>query len=114
MDAFLFDEAENFLGVEALDHYVTAAEQCEEMRDAPAVGVEKRDGVKLDGGFFDLQSQADVQCVKIDVAVGEHYTFGIGAGAAGVEKFGEGCFVNGRYVRLIRRGCSQESVVIFG
>ena len=88
MHAFFFDEAENFLGVEALDHHVAAAEQREEMRDAPAIGVEKRNGVKLDGASFDLQSHADVQRVEIDVAVGEHYALGIGAGAAGVEKFG--------------------------
>src|SRR5580693_4037162 len=84
LHAFFFNEAENFLGVEALDHDVRAAEHCEEMRDAPTIGVEQRNSVKLDGASFDLQTQADVHSVQVHISVREHYAFGIGAGAAGV------------------------------
>src|SRR5271156_5550648 len=84
------------------------------MRDAPAIGVEERNDVKFNGGSFDLQSQADVQRVQIDVAVGEHHAFGVGAGAAGVEKLGEGIFVNGGNIREMRSGGGQQRIVIFG
>jgi hypothetical protein len=43
-----------------------------------------------------------VDGVKIDVAVGEHDAFGVGAGAAGVEKFGDGVFVDGIDVGVSR------------
>src|ERR1700676_3050805 len=82
------------------------------MRDTPAIGVEERYGVQLDGASFDLQSQADVHRVQVHVAVSEHYAFGIGAGAAGVEKLGQGIFINGGDVREIRRGGGQKLVVI--
>ena len=55
MDAFLFDEAENFLGIEAVDHYVCASEQGEEMSDAPAIGMKERNGVQLDGAIFCIE-----------------------------------------------------------
>ena len=45
VDAFRLDQPENFLGVEALHHYVFSPKQCEEMGDAPAIGVEQRNGV---------------------------------------------------------------------
>ena len=76
-------------GLEALDHDVLSAEQGEEMRDAPAVGVEKRNGVQFDGPIFDVESQTDVLRMQINVSVRQHYTLGIGARAAGVEKLGQ-------------------------
>src|SRR5271156_1419196 len=81
------------------------------MRDAPAIGVEKRNGVQLDGASFDLQSQADVHRVQVHVAVGKHHAFGIGAGAAGVEKLGQGIFINGGDVGETGRGGGQELIV---
>ena len=52
--------------------------------------------------------------VQIDVPVREHYTFGISAGAAGIEKFRDGIFVNGSNVSAMRRGCSEEFFVVLG
>ena len=54
MHALFFDEAENFLRVETLDHHVRSAEHGQEMRDAPAISVEERNGVKLYSASFDL------------------------------------------------------------
>src|SRR5277367_5139198 len=82
------------------------------MRDAPAIGVEKRNGMQLDSASFDLQSQADVHRVQVHVAVGEHHAFGIGASATGVEKLGQGIFINGGDVREMRCGGGQKLIVI--
>ena len=38
--AFGFNEPENLFGIEALDHNVLAAKQCEQVRYTPTVGVE--------------------------------------------------------------------------
>ena len=112
MDALGFDEAENFLRVEALDHHVLSADQGQEMRHAPAIRVEERNGVEFDGAAFDLESHADVQRVKIHISVGEHHTFGIGAGAAGIEKLRHSVFVDRGDVGAIRCRCSEKSFVV--
>ena len=46
MHALIFDEAENFLGVETLNHHMRSAEHGKEVRDAPAISVEERNGVQ--------------------------------------------------------------------
>src|SRR5271156_1798866 len=110
--AFFFDEAENFFGIETLDHDVLAAEKGKEMRNAPAIGVEKRNDVQLDVGIGNFEGHAGVERVEIDVAVREHHTFGIGTGAAGVEEFGDGVFVDGGDVQGVWRGGREQLVVI--
>src|SRR5258708_1744690 len=77
-----------------MNHHMLAAKKGEEMRDAPAIRVEKRNGVQFDGSAFDVESQANVHRVKIYISVREHYTLGIGAGSAGVEKLGKSVFIN--------------------
>ena len=42
---FLFDEAKNLSGIEALNHHMLTAEHGEEMRNAPAIGVKQRNSV---------------------------------------------------------------------
>ena len=74
------------------------------MRDTPTICVKERNGVQLDGSIVDLETQADVQRVEIDISVRQHHTFWIRAGAAGIEKLGQGIFVDGSDVGAIRRG----------
>ena len=50
--------------------------------------------------------------MQIDVPVREHYPFGIGTGAAGIEKFCDGIFVNGSDISAMRRGCGKEFFVV--
>src|SRR5260221_6384377 len=94
MNAFLFNETKDFRGFEAMNHHMLAAKKGEEMRDTPAIRVEKRNGVQFDGAAFDVESQANVHRVKIYISVREHYTFGIRAGSAGIEKLGKGVFID--------------------
>src|SRR5271154_5098695 len=55
-----------------------------------------------------------MHCMQIDVPVREHYTFGIGARAAGVEKFRNGIFVNRSDISAMRRGGGKEFFVVVG
>ena len=112
MHALRFDQAENFLGIETLDHDVLSAQQSKEMRHAPAIGVEERDGVEFDVSIFHLERQADVQSVKVHISVGEHHALGIGAGAAGIEKLGQSVFVDRGDVGAIRCRCIEKSFVV--
>ena len=112
MDALLFDKAENFFGIEALDHDVSSAEQSEEMSHTPTIGVEERDGVEFDGSFVDLECHTDVQSVKVHISVGEHHALGIGASAAGIEKLGQSVFVDGGDVGAMRRCRAEKCFVV--
>src|ERR1700731_1302138 len=82
------------------------------MRDAPAIRVEEWNGVQLDGAVLDVKSQTDVLRMKINISVREHYALGIGARAAGIEKLGQGVFVDGGDVGAIRHGRLKQSFVI--
>ena len=68
--------------------------------------------MQLDGSVFDLESHADVQRVEVDVSVRQHYALGIRAGAAGIEKLGQGVFVDGSDVGAVRRGRREKGVVV--
>ena len=52
--------------------------------------------------------------VQVHISVREHYAFGIGAGATGVEKFRQGIFINAGDVREMGRGGGQKLVVVLG
>src|ERR1700683_4744358 len=84
------------------------------MRDTPAIRMEERNGMQLDSPIFDLESHADVQRMKIDMSVRKHYTLGICAGAAGIEKLSQGVFVDGVDVGAMRRGRCEKGVVVAG
>src|SRR5271156_4573875 len=82
------------------------------MRDTPTIRVKERNGMQLDGSVFDLEAEADVQRVEIDISMRQHYTFWIRAGAAGIEKLGQGVFVDGSDVGAMGRGRREKSVVV--
>ena len=82
------------------------------MRDAPAIRVEEWNGVQLDGAVLDVKSQTDVLRMKINISVREHYTLGIGARAAGIEKLGQRVFVDGGDVGAMRGGCLEKIFVV--
>src|ERR1700693_75207 len=56
--------------------------------------------------------QSYMQSVEVDVPVGEHHTFGIGAGSARIEKFAERILVKGIDFRAVRRCSCQELFVV--
>src|ERR1700677_4276746 len=84
------------------------------MRDTPAIRMEERNGMQLDGSIFDLKSHADVQRMEVDISVRKHYTLGICAGTAGIEKLSQGIFVDGVDVGAMRRGPCEKGVVVAG
>src|ERR1700677_1858162 len=84
------------------------------MRDTPAVRVEERNGMQLDGPIFDLESHEDVQRMEVDISVRKHHILGICAGAAGIEELSQGVFVDGVDVGAMRRGCCEKRVVVAG
>src|SRR6266446_3844675 len=112
MDAFLLDETEDFFGLEALHHDVLSPKQGEEMRDPPAIRMEERDGVQLDGAVFDVESQTNVLRMKVNISVREHYALGIGARAAGIEKLGQRVFVDGGDVGAMSGGRLEKIFVV--
>ncbi len=65
-----------------------SADESEDVRDAPAVGVKQRNGMKLGEVPRGVKGQANMQGMQINISVRQHDAFGIGAGAAGVKKFG--------------------------
>jgi len=81
------------------------------MCDTPAIRVEEWNGVQLDGAVFDVKSQTNVLRMKVNISVREHYTFGIGARAAGIEKLGQRVFVDGSDVGAMRGGPPGEIFV---
>src|ERR1700679_1750 len=84
------------------------------MRDTPAVRVEERNGMQLDGPVFDLESHADIQRMKVDISVRKHYTLGICASTAGIEELSQGVFVDGVDVGAMGCGLCEKGVVVAG
>src|ERR1700732_2815787 len=81
------------------------------MCDAPAIRVEEWNGVQLDGPVLDVKSQTDVLCMEVNISVREHYTLGVGARTAGIEKLGQRVFVDGSDVGAMR-GSRPEKVFV--
>src|SRR5260370_11313158 len=77
-----------------------------------AIRVEGWNGVQLDGAVFDVKSQTNVLRMKVKISVREHYTFGIGARAAGIEKLGQRVFVDGSDVGAMRGGRLEKIFVV--
>src|SRR5229473_6369347 len=82
------------------------------MCDTPAIRVEEWNGVQLDGAVFDVKSQTNVLRMKVNISVREHYTLGIGARAAGIEKLGQRVFVDGSDVGAMRGGRLEKIFVV--
>ena len=78
----------------------------------PAIRVEEWNGVQLDGAVFDVKSQTNVLRMKVNISVREHYTLGIGARAAGIEKLGQRVFVDGSDVGAMRGGRLEKIFVV--
>src|ERR1700730_154116 len=81
------------------------------MCDTPAIRVEQWNGVQLDGAVFDVKSETNVLRMKVNISVCEHYTLGIGARAAGIEKLGQRVFVDGSDVDAMR-GSRLEKIFV--
>src|SRR6267378_3856709 len=82
------------------------------MCDTPAIRVEEWNGVQLDGAVFDVESQTNVLRMKVNISVREHYTLGIGARAAGIEKLGQRVFVDASDVGAMRCGCVEKAMAL--
>ena len=114
LDAFSLNEAEELEGVKGAEHDVLAAEHGEEVRDAPAVGVEEGDGMHFDGAVFNDAADHGVEGVEVNVAMGEGDTLGAGAGAGGVEDFADGVLIYGGVVGVVGGGGGEEIFVGLG
>src|SRR5580704_6464200 len=82
------------------------------MCDSPAIRVEEWNGVQLDRAVFDLESQAYVLRMEVNISVREHYTLGIGTRAAGIEKLGQRVFIDGSDVGAMRGGRPEKVFVV--
>src|SRR5258708_32806615 len=82
------------------------------MGGAPAIGVEGWSGVEVGGGVVGGESQTDVVRMEVNISVREHYTLGIGARAAGIEKLGQRVFVDGSDFGAMRSGCLEKIFVV--
>src|SRR6266851_1053983 len=102
VNAFLLDQLEDLPAVEAPKNDVLSADERENVRYTPAVGVKQGNRVKLSEVPRSVKGQANMQGMEINISVRQHDAFGIGAGAAGVKKFGHGVLVNFHDVCLAR------------
>ena len=84
--------------VEATEHDVLEAAHDAELRKAPAVGVEERDGVEEDVVVVVIERRGEREGVQVEGAVREHDAFGRAGAAAGVEEFGGGGLIDGHEV----------------
>src|SRR4029077_3227509 len=110
--AFLFNQPENFFAFETLQHDVLSPEQSEEMCDTPAIRVEKRNGVQLDGPVFRVETQTYILRVKVNVSMRQHHALGVGTRTARIEKLTQRVFVDGSDVGAIGRGCFKMGVIV--
>ena len=106
------DEPKNFGRVEFLNHHVLAADQRQEMSHAPAVGVKQRNRVQLHGIVVGVHGQTGIERVQVDIAVRQHHTLRLGAGAAGVKKLGKRVFVDLHDVGAIGKSGGEQRFVI--
>src|SRR5712692_336994 len=81
------------------------------MSCTPAIRMEEWNGVQLDGAVLDVKSQTDVLRMEVNISVREHYTLGVGARTAGIEKLGQRVFVDGRDVGAMR-GSRLEKIFV--
>src|SRR6266436_5692302 len=82
------------------------------MCDTPAIRVEEWNSMQLDGAVLDVKSQTNVLRMEVNISVREHYTLGVGARAAGIEKLGQRVFVDGSDVGAMRGGRLAKSSVL--
>src|SRR6266852_2108032 len=111
VDTLLFDQLEDLPAVEAPKHDVLSADERENVRYTPAVGVKQGNRVKLSEVPCGVKGQANMQGMQINISVRQHDAFGIGAGAACVKKLGDRILVNLHDVCLARRRCGEKILI---
>ena len=79
---------------------------------APTIRVEQRNGVQFHAIDVCIKPERHRQGMKINIPVSQHHSFGIGAGAAGVEEFGQRIFVAFHDVGAVGCGVCQTILVI--
>src|SRR6267378_4237847 len=82
------------------------------MCDTPAIRVEEWNGMQLDGAVLDIKSQTNVLRMEVNISVRQHYTLGVGARTAGIEKLGQRVFVDGSDVGTIRGSCLEKILIV--
>src|SRR5882724_7737030 len=82
------------------------------MCDTPAIRMEEWNSMQLDGAVLDVKSQTNVLRMEVNISVREHYTLGVGARAAGIEKLGQRVFVDGSDVGAMRGSCLEKILIV--
>src|SRR6266849_6599618 len=111
VDTLLFDQLEDLPAVEAPKNDVLSADERENVRYTPAVGVKQGNRVKQSEVPRSVKGQANMQGMQINISVRQHDAFGIGSGPAGVKKFGNGVLVNFHDVELARWRRGEKSFI---
>src|ERR1700676_1134598 len=73
------------------------------MGSTPSVGMEQRNGMQIYAIRLGNERQTNRESMQIHVSVGQHHSLGIGAGAAGIEQFSQGVFVEVGHIGPVRR-----------
>src|SRR5260370_2929106 len=102
VNALVFDKLEDLLKIKTTKNDVLAADQGEDMRDAPAVGMKQGNRMKLSKVPRGVKGQANTQGMQVNISMRQHHAFGIGAGATGVKELGYRVLVNCHDVCLTR------------
>src|SRR5579863_1397036 len=82
------------------------------MGSTPTVGMEQWNGMQIYAIWLGYESHNNRESVEINISVGQHHSLGIGAGAAGIEQFSQGVFVEIHYIRPVRRRRRQNVFII--
>src|ERR1700722_7006618 len=82
------------------------------MGSTPTVGMEQWNGMQIYAIRLCDESDNNRESVEVYVSVGQHHSLGIGAGAAGIEQFSQGVFVEAHHIRPVRRRRRQNVFII--
>ena len=82
------------------------------MGRTPTVGMEQWNCMQIYAIRLGHERHNNRESVEINISVGQHHSLGIGAGAAGIEQFSQGVFVEVHHIRPVRRRRRQNVFII--
>src|ERR1022692_3594538 len=82
------------------------------MGSTPAVGMEQWDCMQIYAIRLGDEGHNNRESVEINISVSQHHSLGIGAGAAGVEQFSQGVFVEVHHIGPVGRRRRQNVFII--
>src|SRR6202790_2578536 len=82
------------------------------MSSTPTVGMEQWNGMQIYAIRLSDECHNNRESVEIDISVAQHHSLGVGAGAAGIEQFSQGVFVEVHDIGPVRRSRRQNVFII--